>query len=247
VTTVFAHRGCTDGFVENTLDAFAEARRLGADGVELDVRLTKDGALACHHDAVIPGLGPICELGVADLPGHVPLLADVLAVCDGITVNVEIKNAPFEPGYDPDEAVAAVTAEVLDEAGWTSRVIVSSFQVPTLRAVQAADSRLALGMLWGVTADPLVALAEAGDAGFAAVHPFVASVDGDLVERVHAAGLDVNVWTVNTAADLRAMVVLGVDAVVTDRLREALSVVSGEGRPAAEWRGSAQVHKDGRP
>ena len=57
MTAVFAHRGCTEGFTENTLEAFAEARRLGADGVELDVRLTADGALAVHHDAEIPGLG----------------------------------------------------------------------------------------------------------------------------------------------------------------------------------------------
>jgi len=110
MTAVFAHRGCTRGFVENTLDAFAEAHRLGADGVELDVRLTVDGGLAVHHDAEIPGLGVIGALGVADLPAHVPLLADVLAVCDGMVVNVEIKNAPQDPGWDPGEAVAALTA-----------------------------------------------------------------------------------------------------------------------------------------
>ena len=75
MTAVFAHRGCTEGFTENTLDAFAEARRVGADGVELDVRLTADGALAVHHDAEIPGHGAIADLGVADLPAHVPLLS----------------------------------------------------------------------------------------------------------------------------------------------------------------------------
>src|SRR5581483_725792 len=97
MTAVFAHRGCTEGFVENTLEAFAEARRLGADGVELDVRLTADGALAVHHDAEIAGRGPLHELGVADLPAHVPLLADALGVCEGMVVNVEIKNAPHDP------------------------------------------------------------------------------------------------------------------------------------------------------
>ena len=139
---------------ENTVEAFAEARRLGADGVELDVRLTKDGALAVHHDAEVPGVGVIPELGVADLPADVPLLADVLAVCDGMTVNVEIKNAPADPGWDAAELVAAVTAEAIEAAGWTERVIVSSFQPATLRAVQAADERLALGALWGFGADP---------------------------------------------------------------------------------------------
>ena len=121
MTAVFAHRGCTEGFTENTIEAFAEARRLGADGVELDVRLTADGALAIHHDAEIPGIGTIDQLEVADLPAQVPLLADVLAVCEGMVVNVEIKNAPQDPGWDSGEAVAALTAAAIEEAGWTAR------------------------------------------------------------------------------------------------------------------------------
>jgi len=225
LTRVFAHRGCTEtGLVENTLDAFAEARRLGADGVELDVRLTADGALAVHHDADVPGLGPVCELGVSDLPAGVPLLADALAVCEGMVVNVEIKNAPQDPGWDPGEAVALLTAASIDESGWTERVIVSSFQPSTLRAVQAADGRLVLGALWGWTVEPVGAVAEAVAGGLGAVHPFVSSVTPALVTQVHEAGLAMHVWTVNSPDDLRAMVGLGVDAVITDRLVEALDV-----------------------
>jgi glycerophosphoryl diester phosphodiesterase len=194
------------------------------------VRLTVDGGLAVHHDAEIPGLGVIGALGVADLPPHVPLLADALAVCDGMVVNVEIKNAPQDPGWDPGEAVAALTAAAIDEAGWTDRVIVSSFQVSTLLAVQAADPRLAVGALWGFASDPGRALAEAVEAGFAAVHPFVSAVDAELVGRAHAAGLAINVWTVNAPEDLRAMAAWGVDAVITDRLDEALAIAGG--RPA---------------
>jgi glycerophosphoryl diester phosphodiesterase len=231
MTAVFCHRGCTEGVAaENTLEAFAEARRLGADGVELDVRLTADGALAIHHDAAIPGVGLIPELGVADLPAHVPLLADVFPVCEGMTVNVEIKNAPNDPGWDHGEAVAALTAAAIDEAGWTDRVIVSSFQPATLRAVRVADPRLALGALWGFGDDPGPALAEAAAAGFRAVHPFVLSVGSALVERAHAAGLAVNVWTVNQPDDLRAMVALGVDAVITDRLSDALAIAGSGSR-----------------
>jgi glycerophosphoryl diester phosphodiesterase len=226
VTSVVAHRGCTeDGFVENTLEAFAEARRRGADGVELDVRLTADAALAVHHDAEVDGLGPICALSVAELPDHVPLLADALAASEGMVVNVEIKNAPQDPGWDEGEAVAALTAAVIEEAGWADRVIVSSFQPATLRAVRAADPRLPLGALWGWTAEPGPALAEAVDSGFRAVHPFVTLANGDLVAQAHAAGLAVNVWTVNAPQDLEAMVALGVDAVITDRIGAALAAV----------------------
>jgi glycerophosphoryl diester phosphodiesterase len=227
MTAVFAHRGCTNGFTENTIDAFVEARRLGADGVELDVRLTADGALAIHHDAEIPGLGPICGLAVGDLPAHVPLLADVLAVCDGMVVNVEIKNAPQDPGWDPGEAVAALTAATIEEAGWAGRVLVSSFQAATLRAVQAADGRLALGALWGFAAEVEPALAAAAEEGFSAVHPFVLSVTPQLVERAHAMGLAVNVWTVNAPDDLRAMAAAGVDTIITDELTDALAAAAG--------------------
>ncbi len=137
MTAVFAHRGCTEGgLVENTLEAFAEAKRLGADGVELDVRLTADGALAIHHDPAIDGLGPLAQLTVSELPPSVPLLADALSVCEGMVVNVEIKNEPDQPGHDVGETVAALTAVAIADAGWTDRVIVSSFQVSTLRAVQ---------------------------------------------------------------------------------------------------------------
>jgi glycerophosphoryl diester phosphodiesterase len=227
MTAVFAHRGCTDGFVENTLEAFAEAKRLGADGVELDVRLTSDGALAVLHDPSIEGLGPVADLTVAELPAHVPLLADALAVCDGLVVNVEIKNDPGDPGHDAGETVAALTAEAIAEAGWTDRVIVSSFQVTTLRAVQAADGRLALGVLWPMVADLEAGLARAVEEGWQAVHPFVASVTPDLVERAQSAGVALNVWTVNHRHDLATLVELGVDAVITDRLAEAL-LVAGE-------------------
>jgi glycerophosphoryl diester phosphodiesterase len=229
MTAVFAHRGCTVGCAENTLEAFAEAKRLGADGVELDVRLTADGALAVHHDPVVPGFGPVTELTVPDLPSHVPLLADALAVCDGLVVDVEIKNDPGQPGYDPGESVAALAAAVIAEAGWTERVIVSSFQVNTLRAAQVADGRLRLGALWSFFEDAEAALALAVEEGWYAVHPFVTAVSPALVERAHMVGLAVNVWTVNAAEDLAALVELGVDGVITDLLAEALSITRGGG------------------
>ena len=267
MTAVFAHRGCTErGIVENTLEAFAEARRLGADGVELDVRLTADGALAVHHDAEVPGVGPIPELGVSDLPPFVPLLTDVLGVCDGMTVNVEIKNAPQDPGWDAGEAVAALTAAAIEEAGWTERAIVSSFQPATLRAVQAADGRLALGALWGFGTDPGPALDEAAAAGFRAVHPFVAvrharaggagprrrpgrqRVDRQRRRRPARHGDGGGRCRHHGPGHLRTRHCGG---------RRGLSGGAREGRGRggtrkrarhrAEWRGTAPVHKDGPP
>ena len=175
-----------------------------------------------------------------------------------MVVNVEIKNAPQDPGYDPGEAVAALTAAAIDEAGWTERVIVSSFQPATLRAVQVADGRLALGALWGFAQRPRARPGRRPTAaGFRAVHPFVLSVDAELVAQAHAAGLAVNVWTVNADDDLRAMVAAGVDTVITDELTAALAVARrgrlsrrpGPGRPRKRTvtgrnGGTAPVHKD---
>ena len=115
---------------------------------------------------------------MADLPAHVPLLADVLAVCEGMVVNVEIKNAPQDPGWDPGEAVAALTAAAIDEAGLDRpghRVVVPV--PPRCWPSRRPTARLALGALWGFATDPGPALAEAAEAGFRAVHPFVTSVD----------------------------------------------------------------------
>jgi glycerophosphoryl diester phosphodiesterase len=181
---------------------------------------------------VIDGLGPVAGLAVGDLPPHVPLLAEALAVCEGLVVNVEIKNDPAQPGHDPGETVAAVTAAAIAEAGWIDRVIVSSFQASTLRAVQVADGRLPLGVLWPFLTEVDVALSLAVAEGWSAVHPFVTEASPELVERAQGAGLSVNVWTVNARHDLTALVKLGVEAVITDHLVEALSIARGEGADA---------------
>lgn len=217
VTAVLAHRGATRRFVENTLPAFTEARRLGVDGVELDVRRSADGALVVHHDAEIPGVGPVSGARVQDLPPHVPLLVDALEACQGMVVHVEIKS-------DGDEALPRATAATLAELGWTDRVVVCSFDAACIEAVRNADPRLPVGWLLQWTADVPACLQQAVQRGYQAIHPFVTQVDAPLVTQAHAAGLAVHVWTVNSPDDLRAMVGLGVEAVVTDRPEEALVI-----------------------
>jgi glycerophosphoryl diester phosphodiesterase len=222
VTLVLAHRGAPGPWGENTVAAFVEARRLGADGVELDVRRSADGALVVHHDAEVPGVGPIARARVAELPEHVPLLAEALEACDGMVVNVEIKS-------DGDEALPLATAAALAEFGQVDRVVVSSFDVACLEAVRRAEPQITLGWLLGVGSNTAAAVARAAERGFEAVHPFVASVDADLVALAEGAGLDVRVWTVNADADLVAMAGLCVSAVITDRPAEALALVATQG------------------
>ena len=140
-TAVQAHRGSPDrsaGILENTVEAFLRARRLGADSVELDVRATADGSLAVHHDPEIPGAGPVHLLTTAELPPHVPLLADALGACAGMDVNVEIKNLPTEAAFDPDELVARAVVDLVVESGRRESVSVSSFWTGALATADRA-------------------------------------------------------------------------------------------------------------
>ena len=216
MTAIFAHRGLHLVAVENTVAAFAEAKAAGADGVELDVRCTKDGALVVHHDATLEGLGPINELLLRDIPAWVASLNDAMTACVGLDVNVEIKNDPAEAGYDASGALAAQVVSSLKEGAWTSGVIISSFDLATCEAVRANDPDIEVGWLldWRADAAPSVALV--AERGLNAIHPFFQRTDAALVHAAHECGLAVNVWTVNFADEMTRLFNLEVDAVITD-------------------------------
>jgi glycerophosphoryl diester phosphodiesterase len=224
MTAIFGHRGCTEGFVENTIEAFVEARRLGADGVEFDVRRSADGALVVHHDALVEGVGLIAETRFSDLPGHVPLLAAVIEACEGMEMNVEVKNTPGDPGFDGSESLARAVASELVDQDRLDGVIVSSFDAPSIEAVRAAEPSLPVGWLLGVTATLAQGLAQALDRGYQALHPFFMGVTSDFVAQCHAGGLAINVWTPNADRDLVAMLDLEVDILITDRLSAAVNL-----------------------
>ena len=231
---ILAHRGSPDprtGVVENTLEAFDRARRMGADGVELDVRLTADGALAVHHDPDIPGLGAVADLTVGELPPHVPLLVAALDACSDMTVNIEVKNLPSEPGFDPDEATARLVATVLTELGRLERVVVSSFWAPSLEAVAEVNPSIPTGLLLAEWADPTWGLGLAREVGCRAFHPAHALVTASLVEAAHAVGLTVAAWTVNGQPAVTAMAADGVDTVITDDVATAVAARQGPSRP----------------
>jgi glycerophosphoryl diester phosphodiesterase len=231
ITAVQAHRGSPDaaaGIRENTVAAFLRARRLGADGVELDVRLTRDGGLAVHHDPAIAGVGPICELGAGELPEYVPFLPEVLEACAGLTVNIEIKNLPGEPGYDPGEHMAAAVAHLVVDRGRTSSVVVSSFWPDTLDAVHRTAPDVPTGLLVAQWFDPADCVPVALSHSCTALHPDVSLASEALVAEAHVAGLSVATWTVNLPGQVESLAGMGVDTVITDDVPMAVSVL-GQG------------------
>src|SRR5687767_2173304 len=100
MTKVIAHRGASAAYRENTVTAFAGARDMGADMVELDVRRTADGTLAVHHDAVLGDGRALVGLRRDELPDHVPTLEEALDACAPLAMNIEIKNYMGDPDYD---------------------------------------------------------------------------------------------------------------------------------------------------
>src|SRR3954468_18319294 len=197
MVSILGHRGASRDVPENTLAAFVAARRLGADGVELDVRRTADGALAVHHDATIPGLGPVSALAVADLPEYVPLLDSALEACDGMVVNVEIKNLPTEPGFDADGIVAASVAGLVMEQRFAAKAVISCFHLATIDAVKVAEPSLSTGWLTVPRYDQHAALATARERGHDALHPHHEGVTAELVAEAHDAGMAIATWTVD--------------------------------------------------
>lgn len=226
-----AHRGSPhppSGVTENTLGAFDRARRLGADGVELDVRSTADRVMAVHHDQELPGLGAIAGLRAAQLPGHIPTLEAALEACAGLAVTIEVKNRPDEAGFDPGNGLARDVALLVAHMGRASSVVISSFWPDALTAVHEARPELPTALLVASWFDPgeIVPVALARHA--AAIHAVAALVTGPLVAEARRAGLSIAAWTVNDRPGLERMAALGVDTVITDDVPLALDV---RGRP----------------
>ena len=214
------------------------ARELGADWVELDVRLTADRALAVHHDAALPGGGHIPDTRRADLPPSVPMLGEALAACAGMGVNVEIKNLPNEPGFDERAAIADLVVEVLAARDPEQPVLVSSFHPGTLARLRSLDPSVPTALLTFNLPDPIAAVDACVEAGHVALNPFVGTVDAALVEVCRAAGLHVNVWTVDDPERMAELVALGVDGIVTNVPDVARAVVDAPARGKTRLRTS---------
>ena len=128
MTVVTAHRGASAAHPPgNTLVAFSGARTLGADWVELDVRLTADGTLVVHHDDHLADGAVIAELTADDLPEWVPTLAAALDACAPMGVNVEIKVDHPVSATPVGERLVADTVALLLDAPPVGGLVVSCF------------------------------------------------------------------------------------------------------------------------
>lgn len=225
MSLVIGHRGASADHPENTVEAFVAARTQGADWVELDVRRTLDGALVVHHDPHLGDGRVIAETTSGELPPTLCTLAQALEACAPMGVNIEIKNDPAEPGFDPTDELATAVLAVAAAAGAGLDLLVSCFHLPTIETVRRLDPAMPTGYLVLDPRSPLDAVVAAVEGGHAAIHPWNPCVTPEVVEAARVAGVAVNVWTVDDPARIRQLADWGVDGIITNRPALACEVL----------------------
>jgi glycerophosphoryl diester phosphodiesterase len=226
MTIVIAHRGASAARPENTVEAFRHARELGAEMVELDARRAADGTLWVLHDAHLEDGRALVETLPADLPGHIPTLAQALDACEGMDINIEVKNSEPDPDFDADERVATAVAALIQERALHARVIVSSFNMASVDAVHQIDPTIPTAWLTYLDVSP-EAIAAVAEHGHQALHPHWMLVDDEVVANAHERGLQVNVWTCDDPGAMARMVQMGVDGICTNVPDVARQVIDG--------------------
>jgi glycerophosphoryl diester phosphodiesterase len=215
---VLGHRGAPGpGRPDNSVAAVTEALLQGADGVEIDVRLSADDTLVCSHDPLGPGPG---RGALATLP---ELLAAVQQPA-GVQVVVEAK-----PVSGPAVAArtAAALADDLRACAGNAAITLSSFDPALLAEIRAtcADLPVRTALLGDRSAPAATVVQRAHEDGHDEVHLSLAGVlrAPGVVQTARALGLSVAVWTVNGRPALQWVAELGVDAVITDDVPTAWS------------------------
>ncbi|MBT2528257.1 glycerophosphodiester phosphodiesterase [Streptomyces sp. ISL-99] len=208
------HRGVMGVEPENTLRSFVRAEQAGMDAIELDLHLSKDGALVVMHDAEVDrttdGRGAIADLTLAELRGldagqgeRVPLFEEVLDTVKS-PLQAEIKDA----------AAARALAEVMHRRDLAGRVEVSSFHDEAVAEIASLVPGVRTVLIASRYGNDVVDRAEAVGAASLALN--IRRLTLETVERAHAAGLRVIGWVVNTQDHLRLVRALELDGATTD-------------------------------
>ncbi|MBV2352858.1 glycerophosphodiester phosphodiesterase [Streptomyces sp. J2-1] len=208
------HRGVMGVEPENTLRSFVAAQQAGLDLIELDLHLSKDGALVVMHDADVDrttdGSGPIAEKTLAELRAldagrgeRVPVFEEVLDAVDA-PLQAEIK----------DVAAAHALAEVMIRRELAGRVEVSSFHDEAVAEIGRLVPGVRTALIAGRYGPEVVR--RALDAGASTLVLNIRRITLEVVERARAADLRVIGWTVNTQDQLRLVRALGLDGATTD-------------------------------
>ena len=235
----FAHRGFSGQYPENTMLAFKKAWEAGADGIELDVQMTKDGQVVVIHDEKVDrttnGSGNVRDLTLAELRkldasyiytgkmgvNPVPTFEEYCAWVAGtdLVTNIELKT-----GVYPYPGIETKVWELIQKYHLENKVIISSFNHYSILRMKELAPELPYGLLeesWLVNAGAYVA-----GVGVEAFHPYHGSLTAEAVAEIKSHGIAINTWTVNEETRLRELLALGVDIVIgnfTDMVKRVLA------------------------
>lgn len=229
---IFAHRGFSSQYPENTMTAFRKALEAKADGIEMDARLTADGRIVIMHDPTVDrttnGKGKVRDLSLAEILGldagikkgmvfeneRVPFLEQVFAELGGkLLLNIELCN--YEE--DDERTLANLTVDLIEKYNLIDSVIISSFRFNNLVYVKDRNPGISCGLIAskgikGLFARNLLNHSVSVDA----LHPYYTDVNPNLIRREQQCGRRVRVWTVNEPGEIMRLYNMGVDAIFTD-------------------------------
>ncbi len=237
-TKILGHRGAMGSAPENTLPSFKKAIEASADGVEFDVQLSADGVPVVIHDEKIDrttdGEGPVNTLSASELEKldagsffssefvdtKLPLLKDVLEVIQNMDIiNLELKN-----GNVRYEGMEEKVIKLTKEFGIFHKTIFSSFNHYSIKKIKDLEPEAKTGVLYMAGIYQPWEYAE--KLGAEAIHPFYPAVVPDIVGECHKRDMAVNVFGVNEDEIIRKLLMMNVDAIITDypaRAREILN------------------------
>jgi len=247
-TKIWAHRGASGWdkqyAPENTMPAFERAIKMGADGIETDVQLTKDGVLVLAHDETIDrvsdGSGWIKDYTLKELRGfsfskvhpefgkvEIPTLEDLLCLLQdtNLELNLELKSSVLY--Y---EGLEEKTADLVHKMGMDEQVTYSSFSHYSVKKAMTYCKTKGYHSRFGILSGKLLGKAAeyVSSLGADAYHPPVSQMQESVLEACHAKGLKVHIWTIDIKSEIKRWADLGADAIITDCPDSGRRVVDGD-------------------
>ncbi|WP_424768747.1 glycerophosphoryl diester phosphodiesterase membrane domain-containing protein [Paenibacillus sp. sgz302251] len=229
---VSAHRGDMQEAPENSMAAVRSAIEKGFDSVEIDVQLTKDGIVVLHHDYTLRRMtgstkrvseltyAEVAELNIGNRFGEpeeaerIPTLAEVLKEAQGKTkLLIDLKP------YGPSEELARQVVRLIEEYDMVQDCYIQSFDRPTLQYIRQLDPEIKIGQILYFAIGDLSLI----DVDFYTIEKVM--LTEQFVERAHASGREVWVWTVNSERNLKEVLKYRIDGIITDFPARARSMV----------------------
>lgn len=222
-TLNIAHRGFSGMYPENTMLAFREAVKIGVDGIETDLHVTKDGVIVVCHDETVDrttnGTGFIKDYTYDNIRNldagdgeKIPSLDELLTYIrhKGKLLNLELKNDVIH--Y---ENLEKNTIDKIYEYNLENSVILSSFNHNSMKKVKQYDSNMKTGLLYGL---PIYKPEEYAVRMCAdALHPlFSLIMDEKVIYNIKKSGIFINAYTVNREDDMKKLIGLGIDGIITN-------------------------------